>query len=103
MAKSSGRTTRRSQRQPARKIVHLSVESEGESYGAGGYTLDISPLGSRVHTVLDVHPGQVVEFCPADSEDGTRCRVVWKGDPRQGRKDELGLEFLVKFPGPLVN
>jgi PilZ domain len=91
-------STRRSKRVPARRIVHLSLESEGESYGAGGYTLDISPHGSRVHTVLDVRPGQVVEFCPDDSEQATRCRVVWKGNTR-GRKDELGLEFLVTFPG----
>jgi PilZ domain len=91
-------TTRRSKRVPARRIVHLSVESEGERYGAGGYTLDISPHGSRVHTVLDVHPGQVVEFCPAESDQDRRCRVVWKGDSH-GRKDELGLEFLVTFPG----
>jgi PilZ domain len=99
VAEAPANTTRRSKRQPARKIIHLSVEAEEDRYGAGGYTLDISPLGSRVHTVLDVRPGEVVEFCPADSEQATRCRVVWKGDPRRGRKDELGLEFLVTFPG----
>ncbi len=94
------RDLRRSERHIVRVIAHVATHEEGERFGAGAYTLDISPFGSRVHTPLDTAPGGVVEFQPEDSSLVTRCRVVWRGEPGSGREGEIGLEFLETFPAP---
>jgi PilZ domain len=91
---------RKFEREPVRKIAHILVRSEDDPYGAGAYTLDLSPRGSRVHTVLDLKPGQIIEFQPEDSSYVTRCRVVWKGSPASGSENEAGIEFLETFPAP---
>jgi hypothetical protein len=91
---------RRTERQPVHKIVHLLAESEGEVFGAGAYTIDLSALGSRVHTVLNLAPGQTIEFQPQGSDSVIRCRVVWTGKTKSGQTEEAGLEFLETFPAP---
>jgi len=94
---------RRSERRAARLIVYLGANAEGERYGAGAYTIDLSPRGSRVHTPLDLAPGQIIEFQPDDSDSITRCRVVWCGGPGSPHQEEAGLEFLESYPAPQEN
>ena len=89
---------RRSNRQAYKKIAHLFTLAENEIYGAGAYTLDLSAHGSRVHTILDLVPGQIVEFHPEGSETAMMCRVVWSGGKSRHRADQVGLEFLGSFP-----
>jgi PilZ domain len=91
---------RKFEREPVRKIAHILVRSEGDPYGAGAYTLDISPRGSRVHTALDLKPGQIIEFQPQDSSYVTRCRVVWKGSAASASEDQAGIEFLESYLAP---
>jgi PilZ domain len=98
MATQSQYESRRSNRKPLKKIAHLFTLSENEIYGAGGYTLDLSAHGSRVHTILDLVPGQIVEFHPDGSENAMMCRVAWSGNKDRSRPDEVGLEFLGSFP-----
>lgn len=91
---------RKYEREPIRKIAHLLLQSGEEQLGAGAYTLDISAQGSRLHTPLELVPGQIVEFQPEDSNFITRCRVVWKGSPSSACEGQAGLEFLETFPAP---
>jgi PilZ domain len=91
---------RKFEREPVKKIVHLVVRSDGERLGAGAYTVDLSPRGTRVHTALDLIPGQIVEFQPENSGFITRCKVVWRGGRGSGAEDEAGLEFQETFPAP---
>ena len=91
---------RKFEREPVRKIAHILVRSDGDEYGAGAYTLDLSPRGSRVHSPLELVPGQIIEFQPEDSAFVTRCRVVWRGTPAAGSEHEAGIEFLESFPIP---
>jgi PilZ domain len=90
--------TRKFEREPVKKIAYILVRSEGEQYGSGAYTLDLSPSGTRVHTALDLMPGQIVEFQPENSSYVSRCRVVWRGDRASGAEHEAGIEFLESFP-----
>ena len=92
---------RRFEREPVRKIAHILVHSEEDQFGAGAYTLDMSARGSRLHTSLDLAPGQIVEFQPDDSGFITRCRVVWSGKPATSSQGQAGVEFLETFPAPL--
>jgi hypothetical protein len=94
---------RRSERQTVRVIAYLGADAEGEQYGAGAYTIDLSPRGSRVHTPLDLAPGQVIEFQPEESDSITRCRVVWCGQAGSPHQAEAGLEFLESYPAPQEN
>ena len=90
--------SRRSNRQPLKKVAHLFTLSENEICGAGAYTLDLSAHGSRVHTILELVPGQIVEFHPEDAENAMMCRVAWAGSKSLNRPGEVGLEFLGSFP-----
>lgn len=91
---------RKFEREAVRKIAHLVLHSGEEQLGAGAYTLDMSAQGSRVHTPLDLTPGQIVEFQPDDSTFVTRCRVVWKGSAASASEGQAGIEFLETFPAP---
>jgi PilZ domain len=98
MATQAQFTGRRSNREPVKKIAHLFALSENELHGAGAYTLDLSKHGSRVHTILEVSPGQILEFHPEDSERPLLCRVVWMGNGNSRPQAEVGLEFLGPVP-----
>ena len=98
MASQTRYNSRRSNRQPLKKVAHLFTLSENEIYGAGAYTLDLSAHGSRVHTILDLVPGQIVEFHPEDAANAMMCRVAWAGNKTLNRPGEVGLEFLGSFP-----
>lgn len=92
---------RKFEREPVRKIAHILVQSGDDQLGAGAYTLDMSARGSRLHTALDLAPGQIVEFQPSDSSFVSRCRVVWTGKHATSSEGQVGVEFLETFPAPV--
>jgi hypothetical protein len=92
---------RKYEREPVRKVAHILVQSGEDHVGAGAYTLDMSARGSRLHTSLDLTPGQIIEFQPDDSSFVTRCRVVWTGKPTTSSEGQAGVEFLETFPAPV--
>lgn len=93
MATAAYSSARRYERRPVKKIAHLFAISDDELCGAGAYTLDISQNGSRIHTILDLIPGQLLEYHPEGSEQILLARVVWTGSGA-GEKREMGVEFL---------
>ena len=87
---------RRSERRPINMIAHLFAISDDEMLGAGARTLDLSETGSRLVTVLDLLPGELVEFHPFGLGNAVLARVVWKGVA--GSQNEIGVEFLCNLP-----
>jgi PilZ domain len=87
-----------SERRPVKMIAHLFAISEDELCGAGAYTLDLSENGSRIHTVLDLVPGELIEFHPFGLGNAVLARVVWTGNQRSHRLHEVGLQFLASVP-----
>ena len=87
---------RRSERRPINMIAHLFAISDDEMLGAGAHTLDLSETGSRLQTVLDLMPGELIEFHPFGLGNAVLARVVWKGEA--GGRNEIGVEFLRNLP-----
>jgi hypothetical protein len=87
---------RRSERRPVEMIAHLFAISDDEMLGAGARTLDLSATGSRLRTVLDVMPGELIEFHPFGLGNAVLARVVWK--EHAGEQNEIGVEFLQNLP-----
>jgi PilZ domain-containing protein len=87
---------RRSERQPIKMIAHLFAISDDEMLGAGARTLDLSETGSRLRTVLDLTPGELVEFHPFGLGNAVLARVVWKTNAEG--EYEVGVEFIQNLP-----
>jgi PilZ domain len=87
---------RRSERRPVKMIAHLFAISDDEMLGAGARTLDLSETGSRLRTVLDLMPGELVEFHPFGLGNAVLARVVWKTNGEG--QNEVGVEFLQNLP-----
>lgn len=85
---------RSSERRPIKMIAHLFAVADDEMYGAGATTLDLSETGSRVHTVLDLVPGELIEFHPYGLGDAVLARVVWTESKGEEGRREVGLQFL---------
>ena len=98
MATSPRAVPRRSERRPVKMIAHLFAISDDEMLGAGARTLDISETGSRLRTVLDLIPGELIEFHPFGRGNSVLARVVWKG--HAGEQNEIGVEFLRNLTPP---
>jgi len=96
MATASQGVPRRSERRPIKMIAHLFSISDDEMLGAGARTLDLSETGSRLQTVLDLLPGELIEFHPFGLGNAVLARVVWKGPA--GDQNEIGVEFLRNLP-----
>jgi PilZ domain len=81
-------------------IAHLFAVSDDEMYGAGAMTLDLSETGSRVHTVLKLTPGELIEFHPYGLGNAMLARVVWAVHRGAEGRHEVGLQFLGNVPDP---
>jgi hypothetical protein len=79
-------------------IAHLFAISDDEVYGGGAYTLDLSETGSRVRTVLDLAPGELIEFHPYGLGNAVLARVVWTQFKGTEGRHEIGLQFLGNVP-----
>lgn len=75
-------------------IAHLFAVSDDEMYGAGATTVDLSETGSRVHTVLELMPGELIEFHPYGLGNAMLARVVWAEHKGAEGRHEVGLQFL---------
>jgi PilZ domain len=96
MGTATRETPRRSERRPVKMIAHLFAISDDEMLGAGARTLDLSETGSRLRTVLDLTPGELIEFHPFGLGNAVLARVVWKENA--GGQNEIGVEFLQNLP-----
>jgi hypothetical protein len=89
---------RSSERKPVKMIAHLFAISDDELCGAGAYTVDLSDNGSRVRTVLDLAPGELIEFHPFGLGNAVLARVVWAKAEKPAGRHEVGLQFVGSVP-----
>ena len=79
-------------------IALLFAISDDDVYGGGAYTLDLSETGSRIRTVLDLAPGELIEFHPYGRGNALLARVVWRDFRGVEGGLEMGWQFLGNVP-----
>lgn len=86
---------RRSERKPLGRAVSLVVDSERSRIVPPVFGVDLSALGIRVRTAIDLRPGQLVTVIPSEgNSQAVRSRVVWVGEAAGERAGEAGIVFL---------
>jgi len=74
----------------------VTADIGGSRLSGSADSLDLSPIGARIRTTLELSPGQAVNvLVPERKRDEVSCRVVWVG-AREGAR-HAGLEFLSPF------
>jgi len=75
--------------------VTLVVESDRNQIVHGAFGIDLSELGIRIHSGVDLVPGQLVMVIPNEgSTHAVPSRVVWVADAGSQRPGEAGIAFL---------
>jgi hypothetical protein len=86
---------RRSPRIKAERTITLVVDSERSQIANSVFAIDLSNVGARIRSGVDLHLGQLVTIIP---DEGTGAavpsRVVWIAPTGSGRAGEAGLAFL---------
>jgi hypothetical protein len=86
---------RRGPRNKADMPVTLVVDSDRNQIANSVFAIDLSQLGVRIRSDVELQPGQLVMVIP---NEGTReavpSRVVWIGSKGTDRAGEAGLAFL---------
>ncbi len=88
-------TDRRSPRQKAMIPITL-VPNPDSSTGVPATTLDISPLGLRIQTVVSLTTGQRIAVIFDDALEF--CQVVWTKPGGSLQPGEVGVKFLKGVP-----
>lgn len=86
-------------RQRERKVVHkpvtLIVDSDRQRIANSAFAIDLSELGARIRSSLDLVPGQLVTIIPKEGDSqALPSRVVWVGRTGSERADEAGIAFM---------
>jgi len=86
---------RRCRRVAVNKQIAVVVDSERDGIANTVFALDMSELGVRIRSKLNLLPGQLVTVIPraGDDHQAVRSRVVWVS-PRSDGSGEAGLAFL---------
>ena len=86
---------RRSPRTKVGKPITLIVDSARSEIANSVFAVDLSQVGARIRSGIELKLGQLVTVIP---DDGTGAavpsRVVWIGQKGSGRTGEAGLAFL---------
>jgi hypothetical protein len=90
---------RRAERRESYKSLALLVDSKRSQIANRSFAIDLSQLGMRVRTGLNLEPGQPVTVIPCEGEAyAVPSRVIWvHGKPYDGDQ-EAGLAFLEPQP-----
>jgi hypothetical protein len=92
---SLAKPARRDCRVRVRMPVHLRSESRVRENDEEAYTIDLSSLGIRIHTVSGLTPGATVAITPRDEEERPiEGRVAWVGSAGTALEGQAGIEFL---------
>ena len=86
---------RRSPRTKVDRPITLIVDSERSQIANSVFAVDLSQVGARIRSGVDLKLGQLVTVIP---DEGTGAavpsQVVWIGQKGSGRNGEAGLAFL---------
>ena len=86
---------RRRQRVAVNKQIAIVVDSDRDGIANTVFALDMSDLGVRIRSKINLLPGQLVTVIPraGDDRQAVPSRVVWVSQPSDG-SSEAGLAFL---------
>ncbi len=86
---------RRCERAAVAKSVTLVVETDRSRISHTAFAVDLSELGIRIRSGVDLRPGQLVAIIPNEgSEQTVPSRVVWVAEEGSKRAGEAGIAFL---------
>jgi len=95
MSKATPVERRRCSRVAVNKRIAIVVDSDRASIAQTVFALDLSELGVRIRSKVDLLPGQLVTVIPTGGNDhqAVPSRVVWVSQRSDG-SGEAGLAFL---------
>ena len=86
---------RRSPRTAVNRPVALVVDSDRSRIANNAFALDLSDLGARILSRLDLQPGQLVTVIPNEGTgEPVPSQVIWVGRRASDGSGEMGLAFL---------
>ena len=86
---------RRSPRTAVNRPVALVVDSDRSRIANNAFALDLSDLGARILSRLDLQPGQLVTVIANEGTgEPVPSQVIWVGRRGSGGSGEIGLAFL---------
>jgi PilZ domain len=95
MSEATPAERRRCRRVAVNKQIAVVVDSDRDEIANTVFALDLSELGARIRSNLNLLPGQRVTVIPRAGSDhhAVSSRVVWVSQG-SGRSGEAGLAFL---------
>jgi len=86
---------RRSERKAVNKPISLLVDSDHSEIANSAFAIDLSELGLRIRSDINLVPGQIVTVIPREgSKQAVRSQVIWVGESGSERAGEAGIAFL---------
>ena len=93
MAEPQGRDRRRSPRSSVSRPLAVVVDSDRSQISNRAFALDLSDLGARIRSEVQLQPGQLITVIPNEgAAAGIPSQVIWV--ERSGAQDEAGIAFL---------
>ena len=95
MSEATPADRRRCRRVAVNKLIAVVVDSDREGIANSVFALDMSELGVRIRSKVNLLPGQLVSVIPRAGNDhqAVHSRVVWVSQRSDG-SGEAGLAFL---------
>lgn len=95
MAATRSQNRRRAERKQCSKTVALVVDSGRDEISNRSFAVDLSQLGVRIRTGLNLIPGQQVTVIPWEGKEyAVPSRVIWVSGEPQASDQQAGLAFL---------
>lgn len=86
---------RRAKRKESSKALALVVDSGRQQILNHAFAVDLSELGARVRTPVNLQPGQHVTVIPREGKEyAVASRVIWVNTGQGSGNGEAGLAFL---------
>lgn len=90
---------RQSERTRDSRPLAFVVDSEREQITKGAFAIDLSQLGARIRTGVNLQPGQSITVIPAGGRGApVPSRVIWVSEPDPTQDCEAGIAFLHHLP-----
>ena len=90
---------RRSERSRVTRPLAFVVDSDREQITKGAFAIDLSQLGARIRTGVQLRPGQQITVIPSGGQgQPVPSRVIWVSEPDPGSDGEAGIAFLQHLP-----
>ncbi|PYV24389.1 MAG: hypothetical protein DMG24_11580 [Acidobacteria bacterium] len=95
MPKLTGAERRRSERKPVTTSLVFEVDLERNQIAGNAFAVDLSELGARIRSSINLQPGQLITIIPKEGRaQAVPSRVIWVGEAGTTREREAGIAFL---------